>query len=107
MEIFYLLFYSRELREEHQTLITREAECAQRRKDAEKRLEACEAEAASARSDLRLALQRIEDLQAAMMEEEEMEDCDGGSAEDGSDDRYKIVTNYCYILLLLKNASTY
>ncbi|XP_026474112.1 unconventional myosin-XVIIIa isoform X3 [Ctenocephalides felis] len=76
----------RELREEHQTLITREAECAQRRKDAEKRLEACEAEAASARSDLRLALQRIEDLQAAMMEEEEMEDCDGGSAEDGSDD---------------------
>lgn len=77
--------------------MAREAESAIRRKDAEKRLEACEAEAASARSDLRLALQRIEDLQAAMLEEDM--DGDGGSNEDGSDDRYSMI---CYILLEVK-----
>lgn len=41
----------------------------QKRKELEKRYEASEAEAATARTDLRLALKRIEDLQSAIQGE--------------------------------------
>ena len=56
----------RELRDEFHAISNREQEGITRRKDLEKRLETAEAEAASARGDLRLALQRISDLQQAM-----------------------------------------
>lgn len=58
----------RELREEFHTIANREQESSLKRKELEKRLETAEAEAASARGDLRLALQRIADLQQAMEE---------------------------------------
>lgn len=58
----------RELREEFHSLSSREQESISKRKDLEKRIESVEAEAASARNDLRLALQRIADLQQAMEE---------------------------------------
>lgn len=58
----------RELRDEFHAITNREQEGSTKRKDLEKRLETSEAEAASARSDLRLALQRIADLQQAMEE---------------------------------------
>ena len=56
----------RELRDEFHEVANREQDGATKRKDLEKRLETVEAEAASARGDLRLALQRIADLQQAM-----------------------------------------
>lgn len=56
----------RELREEFHTISNREQEACMKRKDLEKRLETAEAEAATARADLRLAMQRITDLQQAM-----------------------------------------
>ncbi|CRL01848.1 CLUMA_CG015407, isoform A [Clunio marinus] len=56
----------RELRDEFHVISNREQEGVTKRKDLEKRLETSEAEAVSARSDLRLALQRIADLQQAM-----------------------------------------
>ncbi|XP_058832508.1 unconventional myosin-XVIIIa isoform X3 [Topomyia yanbarensis] len=58
----------RELREELHIIANKEQESLAKRKDLEKRLESVEAEAASARADLRLALQRIADLQQAMEE---------------------------------------
>ncbi|GLG96316.1 Myosin heavy chain, non-muscle [Gryllus bimaculatus] len=63
----------REAREEQAAIVARESEGAHRRRELEKRLEAAEAEAAGARGDLRLALARIEDLQAAMQGELEEE----------------------------------
>ncbi|XP_058462941.1 unconventional myosin-XVIIIa isoform X2 [Malaya genurostris] len=62
----------RELREELHTIANKEQESLAKRKDLEKRLESVEAEAASARADLRLALQRIADLQQAMEEGDSM-----------------------------------
>ncbi|XP_055598004.1 uncharacterized protein LOC129747707 isoform X3 [Uranotaenia lowii] len=58
----------RELREELHLVVNKEQESLAKRKDLEKRYETVEAEAASARADLRLALQRIADLQQAMEE---------------------------------------
>lgn len=46
----------------------REQEIQNKRKDLEKRLEVAESEAISFKNDLRLALQRITDLQQAMEE---------------------------------------
>lgn len=73
----------RELREEQTAATAREAELAIKRKDLEKRLEVAEAEASSARGDLRLALTRIEDLQTAIRG-----DLEGDSDNDNNSDRY-------------------
>ena len=58
----------RELREEFHIVSNREQENQAKRKDLEKRLEVSETEAISLKNDLRLALQRITDLQHAMEE---------------------------------------
>lgn len=58
----------RELREEFHVVSNREQENQSKRKDLEKRLEVSETEAISLKNDLRLALQRITDLQHAMEE---------------------------------------
>ncbi|XP_055375472.1 unconventional myosin-XVIIIa isoform X4 [Condylostylus longicornis] len=58
----------RELREEFHTISNREQDSASKRKDLEKKIETLEAECLSLRNDLRLALQRIADLQQAMEE---------------------------------------
>nr|XP_022920389.1 unconventional myosin-XVIIIa isoform X2 [Onthophagus taurus] len=56
----------RELRDEHNTALTKEGESILKRKEIEKRYEALEAETTTVRGDLRLALKRIEDLQAVI-----------------------------------------
>lgn len=71
-------FY-RELREESNQLSSRENDHMAKRKDIEQKYENAQSEIASLRNDLRLALQRIADLQQAM------EDVDDD--EDGSSDR--------------------
>lgn len=60
---------NRESKDELSKLASKEAEHAQKKKDLEKKNEALEAEAAAARTDLRLALKRIEDLQNAIQGE--------------------------------------
>ncbi|XP_070496062.1 unconventional myosin-XVIIIa isoform X2 [Chironomus tepperi] len=79
----------RELRDEFHVISNREQESMTRRKDIEKKLEASEAEAASARSDLRLALQRIADLQQAM-DGEDTEASDSDDSDVSSDDSSEI-----------------
>ncbi|XP_063697134.1 unconventional myosin-XVIIIa isoform X2 [Culicoides brevitarsis] len=73
----------RELRDEFHTISNREQEVNMKRKDLEKRLEAAEAEAATCRQDLRLAMQRISDLQQAM---EADDDSPSESESESSDD---------------------
>lgn len=58
----------RELREEFHSLSAKEQEHILKRKELDKRLEVSETEAISLKNDLRLALQRITDLQQAMEE---------------------------------------
>lgn len=71
-------FY-RELREESNQLSSRENDHMAKRKDVEQKYENAQSEITSLKNDLRLALQRIADLQQAM------EDVDDD--EDGSSDR--------------------
>lgn len=66
--LFYQMLFCRDLREEFQTMTNKEQDNILRRKDLEKRLEMSESEAMSTKNDLRLALQRIADLQQAMEE---------------------------------------
>lgn len=69
----------RELREESHQLSNRENDHMAKRKDVEQKYETAQSEISSLKNDLRLALQRIADLQQAM------EDVDDD--EDGSSDR--------------------
>lgn len=69
----------REVKEELNTSLAKESEAMQKRKELEKRYEAAEAEAASARADLRVALKRIEDLQSAI--QGELEDDSTGNSD--------------------------
>ncbi|XP_075218480.1 unconventional myosin-XVIIIa-like isoform X2 [Lycorma delicatula] len=80
----------REAKEEQQLLMVREADYNSKCQELEKKLETSEAETAAAKFDLRLAMQRIEDLQCAL--EGDMEDANvvgsdsdlesGGSSDD-------------------------
>lgn len=74
-----MMFICRELREESNQLSNRENDHMAKRKDMEQRYENAQTEVTSLKNDLRLALQRIADLQQAM------EDVDD---DDGSSDRY-------------------
>lgn len=65
----YICFICRELKEEHNNVVSKEAESMQKRKDLEKKCEIAETEATAAKTDLRLALKRIEDLQSAIQGE--------------------------------------
>ncbi|XP_023022661.2 myosin heavy chain-like isoform X4 [Leptinotarsa decemlineata] len=56
----------REVKEELNKSLVKESEVIMKKKELEKRCEALEAEGATARTDLRLALKRIEDLQSAI-----------------------------------------
>lgn len=57
---------SRETKDELHTLTNRDQDHNNKRQEASKKLETTESELASVRNDLRLALQRIADLQQAM-----------------------------------------
>lgn len=75
----------RELREELHMVTSREQDSVTRRKDLEKKIETAEAESASLRNDLRLALQRIADLQQAMEEgDDDITESDDSDSTDGS-----------------------
>lgn len=56
----------REVKEELNRSTTKEVELMQKKKELEKRCESIESESAATRTDLKLALKRIEDLQAAI-----------------------------------------
>lgn len=71
-------FFYRELREETNQLVHRENDHMAKRKDVEQRYETAQTEVSSLKNDLRLALQRIADLQQAM---EDVDDDDDGSSE--------------------------
>lgn len=66
----------RELREESHQLANRESDHMAKRKDLEQRHENAQTEISSLKNDLRLALQRIADLQQAM---EDVDDDDGST----------------------------
>lgn len=70
----------RELREEHHLQSNRENDIVAKRKDLEQKYSNAEGEITSLKNDLRLALQRIADLQQAMEE--------GDEDNDASSDRY-------------------
>ncbi|OXU31522.1 hypothetical protein TSAR_014276 [Trichomalopsis sarcophagae] len=74
----------REAREEAATASAREQEATRARRDLEKALEAAEAETKVVKDDLRLALQRIEDLQSAIQGELDL-DCSEEATSDNSD----------------------
>ncbi|XP_075144896.1 myosin heavy chain-like isoform X3 [Haematobia irritans] len=75
----------RELREEFHAVSGREQESITKRKDLEKKIEQVESESSALKNDLRLALQRIADLQQAMEEgAEDLSDSDESPTSDGS-----------------------
>ncbi|XP_052889550.1 unconventional myosin-XVIIIa isoform X2 [Anopheles moucheti] len=74
----------RELRDELSTLANRDQEGLLKRKELEKRIETAESETTSARADLRLALQRIADLQQAMEEEGDSYQSDSDTSDSSS-----------------------
>lgn len=84
--------FHRELREESHQLTNRENDHMAKRKDLELRYENSQTEIASLKNDLRLALQRIADLQQAM------EDVDD---DDGSTDRLVILFEHNIISLTI------
>lgn len=65
---------NRELREEYNLLTNRDNDNMSKRKDLEQRYATAETEMSSLRNDLRLALQRIADLQQALEEGDEDDD---------------------------------
>lgn len=74
----------REAREEAASASAREQEATRARRDLEKALEAAEAETKVVKDDLRLALQRIDDLQSAIQGELDL-DCSEEATSDNSD----------------------
>lgn len=73
---FDIDFNFRELREESNQLSNRENDHMAKRKDLEQKHENAQTEISSLKNDLRLALQRIADLQQAM---EDVDDEDGST----------------------------
>lgn len=74
----------REAKEEAGSATTREHEATRAKRDLEKALESAEAETKIARDDLRLALQRIDDLQSAIQGELDL-DCSEENTSDNSE----------------------
>ncbi|XP_076235916.1 unconventional myosin-XVIIIa isoform X3 [Calliopsis andreniformis] len=74
----------REAREEASSALAREQESTRARRELEKSLEASETETKVVRDDLRLALQRIDDLQSAIQGELDL-DCSEEATSDNSD----------------------
>ncbi|XP_046820864.1 unconventional myosin-XVIIIa isoform X5 [Vespa crabro] len=74
----------RDAREEASSALAREQEATRARRELEKSLEAAEAETKVARDDLRLALQRIDDLQSAIQGELDL-DCSEEATSENSD----------------------
>lgn len=73
----------RDVKEEFTTIQGKETELCQKKFDLEKQLEVAEAETLTVRSDLKLALKRIEDLQAAIQGDIDTDNSDDNSDSDG------------------------
>ncbi|XP_044261051.1 unconventional myosin-XVIIIa isoform X2 [Tribolium madens] len=71
----------REVKEALNESLVKESEVIQKKKELEKRYEALEAETSTARTDLKLALKRIEDLQAAIQGELDNSTSDNSDSE--------------------------
>ncbi|KOX79447.1 Unconventional myosin-XVIIIa [Melipona quadrifasciata] len=82
----------RESREEASSALAREQESTRARRELEKSLEAAEAETKVARDDLRLALQRIDDLQSAIQGELDLDCSEEGTTENS--DRYLSIVQF-------------
>ncbi|XP_043508279.1 unconventional myosin-XVIIIa isoform X3 [Frieseomelitta varia] len=76
----------RESRDEASSALAREQESTRARRELEKSLEAAEAETKVARDDLRLALQRIDDLQSAIQGELDLDCSEEGTTENSDSD---------------------
>ncbi|XP_017755479.1 PREDICTED: unconventional myosin-XVIIIa-like isoform X2 [Eufriesea mexicana] len=76
----------REAREEASAALAREQESTRARREMEKSLEAIEAETKVARDDLRLALQRVDDLQSAIQGELDLDCSEEGTTENSDSD---------------------
>ncbi|XP_011307913.1 unconventional myosin-XVIIIa isoform X3 [Fopius arisanus] len=76
----------RELKDEASSATAREQEATRARRDLEKALDAAEAETKIARDDLRLALQRIDDLQSAIQGELDLDCSEEGTSENSDSD---------------------
>jgi len=74
----------RDLKEDYATIQGKETELSQKKFDLEKQLEVAESETLTVKSDLKLALKRIEDLQAAIAGEIDSDNSDDNS--DSSDE---------------------
>lgn len=85
----------RDAREEASSALAREQEATRARRELEKSLEAAEAETKVARDDLRLALQRIDDLQSAIQGELDL-DCSEEATSENSD-RLDLMEKRIYI----------
>lgn len=108
----------REARDEASSVLAREQESTRARREIEKSLEAAEAETKLARDDLRLALQRIDDLQSAIQGELDLDCSEEGTTENS--DRYfnfysfhswmkstwGIISNFPCFLFLVTDASS-
>lgn len=86
----------REAREEAASAVTKEQEATRARRDLEKALEAAEAETKVVKDDLRLALQRVDDLQSAIQGELDL-DCSEEGNSDNSD-RFVIYSLLLYFI---------
>ncbi|KAK0175999.1 hypothetical protein PV328_000180 [Microctonus aethiopoides] len=75
----------RDVREEVNSTTAREQEATRARRDLEKALEISEAETKVVRDDLRLALQRIDDLQSAIQGELDLDCSEEGTSENSDD----------------------
>ncbi|XP_063988212.1 unconventional myosin-XVIIIa isoform X1 [Diachasmimorpha longicaudata] len=76
----------REVKDEASSATAREQEATRARRDLEKALDAAEAETKIARDDLRLALQRIDDLQSAIQGELDLDCSEEGTSENSDSD---------------------
>lgn len=85
------LFFNREIKEELNKSLAKESEVIIKKKELEKRCETLEADSSTARTDLRLALKRIEDLQSAI--QGELEDSISNES-----DRYVWTDDYSIVL---------
>ena len=63
---FCNFFFSRDLREDLASVQSRELELSHKKSDLEKQLELAEAETLTVKNELKIALRRIDDLQAAI-----------------------------------------
>lgn len=76
---------SRDAKEDYAALQQKELEASRRRHELEMALASAEAEIQTIKSDLKLALKRIEDLQAAMEDNADSNNTDSGSDSESSD----------------------